>query len=203
VVEIEGMGNPLRSKSFHDAYFGNMGDNTLPDQVSGMKQLAEKYSWIDLGRVGIYGHSGGGYATADAMFRYPDFFKVGISESGNHDNREYEDDWGERYQGLLSGTNYDDQANQSQAKNLKGHLLLAHGTMDDNVPPNNTLLVVDALIKANKDFDLLMLPNQRHGYGSAGNYMTRRRWDYFVRYLLGAEPPSNYQMRPPDVRPAP
>ncbi len=82
VVEIEGMGNPLRSKSFHDAYFGNMGDNTLPDQVSGMKQLAEKYSWIDLGRVGIYGHSGGGYATADAMFRYPDFFKVGISESG-------------------------------------------------------------------------------------------------------------------------
>jgi dipeptidyl-peptidase 4 len=203
VVEIEGMGNPLRSKSFHDAYFGNMGDNTLPDQVSGMKQLAEKYSWIDLGRVGIYGHSGGGYATADAMFRYPDFFKVGISESGNHDNREYEDDWGERYQGLLSGTNYDDQANQSLAKNLKGHLLLAHGTMDDNVPPNNTLLVVDALIKANKDFDLLMLPNQRHGYGSAGNYMTRRRWDYFVRYLLGAEPPSNYQMRPPDVRPAP
>ena len=203
VVEIEGMGNPLRSKSFHDAYFGNMGDNTLPDQVSGMKQLAEKYSWIDLGRVGIYGHSGGGYATADAMFRYPDFFKVGISESGNHDNREYEDDWGERYQGLLSGTNYDDQANQSLAKNLKGHLLLAHGTMDDNVPPNNTLLVVDALIKANKDFDLLMLPNQRHGYGSAGNYMTRRRWDYFVRYLLGAEPPPNYQMRPPDVRPAP
>jgi dipeptidyl-peptidase-4 len=203
VVEIEGMGNPLRSKSFHDAYFGNMGDNTLPDQVSGMKQLAEKYSWIDLGRVGIYGHSGGGYATADAMFRYPDFFKVGISESGNHDNREYEDDWGERYQGLLSGTNYDDQANQSLAKNLKGHLLLAHGTLDDNVPPNNTLLVVDALIKANKDFDLLMLPNQRHGYGSAGNYMTRRRWDYFVRYLLGAEPPPNYQMRPPDVRPAP
>jgi len=100
-------------------------------------------------------------------------------------------------------TNYDDQANQSLAKNLKGHLLLAHGAMDDNVPPNNTLLVVDALIKANKDFDLLMLPNQRHGYGSAGNYMTRRRWDYFVRYLLGAEPPSNYQMRPPDVRPAP
>ncbi len=201
VVEIEGMGNPLRSKSFHDAYFGNMGDNTLPDQVSGMKQLAATYPWIDLDRVGIYGHSGGGYATADAMFRYPDFFKVGISESGNHDNREYEDDWAERYQGLLSGTNYDDQANQSLAKNLKGHLLLAHGTMDDNVPPNNTLLVVDALVKANKDFDLLMLPNQRHGYGSAGNYMTRRRWDYFVRYLLGAEPPWNYQMRPPDVRP--
>ncbi len=202
VVEIDGMGNPMRSKKFHDAYYGNMGDNTLPDQIAAMKQLAEKYPWIDIDRAGIYGHSGGGYATADAMFRYPDFFKVGISESGNHDNREYEDDWGERYQGLLvrdSGgkTNYDDQANQNVAKNLKGHLLLAHGTLDDNVPPYNTLLVVDALIKANKDFDLLMLPNQRHGYGNAGNYMTRRRWDYFVRYLLGAEPPMNYELRPP------
>ena len=202
VVEIDGMGNPMRSKKFHDAYYGNMGDNTLPDQIAAMKQLAEKYPWIDIDRAGIYGHSGGGYATADAMFRYPDFFKVGISESGNHDNREYEDDWGERYQGLLvrdSGgkTNYDDQANQNVAKNLKGHLLLAHGTLDDNVPPYNTLLVVDALIKANKNFDLLMLPNQRHGYGNAGNYMTRRRWDYFVRYLLGAEPPMNYELRPP------
>ena len=202
VVEIDGMGNPTRSKKFHDFYYGNMGDNTLPDQIAAMKQLAEKYPWIDIDRVGIYGHSGGGYATADAMFRYPDFFKVGISESGNHDNREYEDDWGERYQGLLtkdsSGkSNYDDQANQNLAKNLKGHLLLAHGTMDDNVPPYNTLLVVDALIKANKDFDLLMLPNQRHGYGNASNYMTRRRWDYFVRYLMGVEPPANYELRPP------
>src|SRR5256884_5749017 len=119
------------------------------------------------------------------MFRYPDFFKVGISEAGNHDNREYEDDWGERYQGLLERkpdgtTNYDDQANQNIAKNLKGHLLLAHGTLDDNVPPCNTLLVVDALIKANKDFDLLLLPNRRHGFGNEP-YMVRRRWDYFVR----------------------
>jgi dipeptidyl aminopeptidase/acylaminoacyl peptidase len=202
VVQIDGMGNPLRSKKFHDFYYGNMGDNTLPDQITGMKQLAEKYPWIDIDRVGVWGHSGGGYAAADAMFRYPDFFKVGISESGNHDNREYEDDWGERYQGLLTKdangkTNYDDQANQNIAKNLKGHLLLAHGTLDDNVPPYNTLLVVDALIKANKDFDLLMLPNQRHGYGNASNYMTRRRWDYFVRYLLGAEPPKNYELKPP------
>jgi dipeptidyl aminopeptidase/acylaminoacyl peptidase len=202
VVQIEGMGNPLRSKKFHDFYYGNMGDNTLPDQIAGMKELAQKYSWIDIERVGVWGHSGGGYATADAMFRYPDFFKVGISESGNHDNREYEDDWGERYQGLLvknsDGTsNYDDQANQNLAKNLKGHLLLAHGTLDDNVPPYNTLLVVDALIKANKDFDLLLIPNQHHGYGSASLYMTRRRWDYFVRYLLGAEPPHEYELRPP------
>ncbi len=101
VVEIDGMGNPQRSKSFHDAYYGNMGDNTLPDQVGAMKQLAARFPWIDIDRAGIWGHSGGGYAAADAMFRYPDFFKVGISEAGNHDNREYEDDWGERYQGLL------------------------------------------------------------------------------------------------------
>ncbi len=202
VVQIEGMGNPLRSKKFHDFYYGNMGDNTLPDQVAGIKQLAAKYPWIDIDRVGIWGHSGGGYATANAMFRYPDFFKVGISESGNHDNREYEDDWGERYQGLLAKnpdgtTNYDEQANQNLAKNLKGHLLLVHGTMDDNVPPYNTLLVVDALIKANKDFDLLLLPNQHHGYGAESSYMMRRRWDYFVRYLLGAEPPHEYEMHAP------
>ena len=201
VIEIDGMGNPWRSKKFHDAYFGNMGDNTLPDQVAGMKQLAQRYSWIDLDRAGIYGHSGGGYAAADAMFRYPDFFKVGISEAGNHDNRDYEDDWGERYQGLLERrpdgtTNYDDQANQNIAKNLKGHLLLAHGTMDDNVPPINTLLVVNELIKANKDFDLLLLPNRAHGFGNEP-YMVRRRWDYFVRYLLGAEPPQGYELHPP------
>ena len=201
VVAIEGMGNPLRSKKFHDAYYGNLGDNTLPDQVAGMKQLAERYPWIDIERAGIYGHSGGGYAAADAMFRYPDFFKVGISEAGNHDNREYEDDWGERYQGLLThpaggSTNYDDQANQNIAKNLKGHLLLAHGMLDDNVPPYNTLLVVNELIKANKDFDLLLLPNRRHGFGDEP-YMVRRRWDYFVRYLMGAEPPKEYELKPP------
>ena len=139
-------------------------------------------------------------AAADAMFRYPDFFKVGISEAGNHDNREYEDDWGERYQGLLSksgnGTNYDDQANQNFAKNLKGHLLLAHGTMDTNVPPYNTLLVVNELIKANKDFDLILLPNRNHGFGNEP-YMVRRRWDYFVRNLLHAEPPAGYELHAP------
>jgi dipeptidyl-peptidase-4 len=201
VVEIDGMGNPLRSKKFHDTYYANMGDNTLPDQVAGMKELGKKYPWIDMDRVGIYGHSGGGFATAGAMFRYPDFFKVGISEAGNHDNREYEDDWAERYVGLLEkksdGTsNYDDQANQNHAKNLKGHLLLAHGTMDNNVPPYNTLLVVDALIKANKDFDLLLLPNRNHGFGNEP-YMVRRRWDYFVRWLQGAEPPKEYELKPP------
>ncbi len=200
VISVDGMGNPGRSKTFHDAYYGAMGrDNTLPDQVAAMKELASRHSWIDLTRTGIYGHSGGGFLAADAMFRYPDFFKVGIAESGNHDQRNYEDDWAERYQGLLvqrgSGPdNYDAEANQSLAKNLKGHLLLAHGTMDDNVPPGNTELVVHALIKANKDFDLLMIPNARHGYGAASNYMTRRRWDYFVRHLLKAEPPKEYEI---------
>lgn len=200
VVAIDGTGNPTRSKSFHDAYYGRMADNTLPDQIAGMKQLAERYRFIDLDKVGIWGHSGGGFATATAMFRYPDFFKVGISESGNHDNRNYEDDWGERYHGLLvkQGTsdNYEAEANQTMAKNLKGKLLLAHGTMDDNVPPDNTLLVVDALIKAGKDFDLLMIPNAAHGFGAASNYMMRRRWDYFVQHLMGAVPPKEYVIGP-------
>ncbi|MBV9216383.1 MAG: DPP IV N-terminal domain-containing protein [Acidobacteria bacterium] len=195
VVQIDGTCNPLRSKKFHDMCYGNMGDNTLEDQVAGMKQLAAKYPYIDIDRVGIWGHSGGGFATAAAMFKYPDFFKVGIAESGNHDNRNYEDDWGERYIGLLSGDNYAKQANETYAKNLKGHLMLAHGTMDDNVPPYNTFLVVDALIKANKDFDLVIIPNARHGYGQAGSYMMRKRWDYFVRYLLGAEPPKEYEFK--------
>ena len=204
VMQLDGMCNPLRSKAFHDSCYGNMADNTLEDQIAGIKQLAAKYPYIDTDRVGIWGHSGGGFATAAAMFRFPDFFKVGISESGNHDNRNYEDDWGERYIGLLAGDNYEKQANQTYAKNLKGHLLLVHGTMDDNVPPSNTLLVADALIKANKDFDLIMIPNAPHGYGidvvtrqpsNAALYMMRRRWDYFVKYLLGAEPPKEYEIK--------
>jgi dipeptidyl aminopeptidase/acylaminoacyl peptidase len=202
VVSIDGRGTPGRSKSFHDAYYGAMGrDNTIPDQVAGMTELARRYSWIDIDKAAMWGHSGGGFITADAMFRYPDFFKVGIAESGNHDQRNYEDDWGERYQGLLvrnpdGSDNYAVEANQLQAQNLKGKLLLAHGTLDNNVPPGNTELVVDALIKANKDFDLLMIPNAGHGYGTAGNYMMRRRWDYFVRWLLDKEPPPGYEIRP-------
>jgi dipeptidyl-peptidase 4 len=198
VVAIDGMGTPGRSKAFADAYYGDMGDNTLPDQVAGIKELAQKYRFIDIDKVGIWGHSGGGFATAAAMFRYPDFFKVGISESGNHDQRNYEDDWGERYQGLLSrgpsGDNYADEANQTHARNLKGKLMLAHGAMDNNVPPYNTWLVVDQLQRANKDYDLVIFPQARHGFGDMSAYMMRRRWDYFVKNLMGAEPPKEYQM---------
>ena len=205
VVAIDGMGTPGRSKAFADAYYGNMGDNTIPDQVAGMKELAKQYSFIDIDKVGIWGHSGGGFATASAMFQFTDFFDVGISESGNHDNRNYEDDWGERYQGLLvkegNSDNYADEANQTHAKNLKGKLMLVHGEMDDNVPSINTRLVVDALVKANKDFDLIMLPHARHGFGQDGNYIMRRRWDYFVKNLRGEEPPKEYQIGRPQVVP--
>lgn len=196
VVIIDGTCNPDRSKSFHDSCYGNMADNTLEDQIAGIRELAKTHSYMDLDRVGVWGHSGGGYATAAAMFRYPDFYKVGVSQSGNHDNRNYEDDWGERYIGLLDGDNYEKQANQNYAKDLKGKLMLAHGNMDDNVPPYNTYLVADALIKANKDFDLIIFPNARHGYGADNNYMMRRRWDYFVKHLLGAEPPKEFKFTP-------
>ncbi|HUH31785.1 MAG TPA: DPP IV N-terminal domain-containing protein [Rhodanobacter sp.] len=200
VVAVDGMGTPWRSKAFHDAYFGHIEDNTLPDQVTALQQLGARYPWIDLARVGIWGHSGGGNATAAAMFHYPDFFKVGWAESGNHDNRNYEDDWAEKWQGLLvtdkdGKTNYDAQANQNFAGNLQGRLMLVHGSMDDNVPPYETLLVVDALIKANKNFDMLMLPNARHGYAQDTPYVTRRRWDYFVQYLAGNTPPPEYALK--------
>ena len=197
VVEVDAMGTPMRSKSFHEAYYGNMGDNGVPDQITTIQQLAERHAFMDLDRVGIWGHSGGGFASTSAILRYPDFYKVAVSQAGNHDNRNYEDDWGEKWQGLLEeypdgSTNYDNQANQLQVENLKGKLLLAHGTMDSNVPPSSTMLVVDALIAANKNFDLVMFPNRRHGFGNE-SYMLRRRWDYFVQHLLGAEPPEEYE----------
>jgi dienelactone hydrolase/Tol biopolymer transport system component len=199
VVEVDAMGTPGRSKSFHDAYYGNMGDNGLPDQITTIQQLATRHQWMDVDRVGIWGHSGGGFASTGGILRYPDFYKVAVSSAGNHDNRNYEDDWGEKWQGLLKRnpddtTNYDNQANQLLVGNLKGKLLIAHGTLDTNVPPSNTMLVVNALIAANKDFDLLMFPNRGHGFGNEP-YMMRRRWDYFVRHLHGVEPPKQYTIR--------
>jgi len=201
VVAIDGMGTPYRSASFQRLWYGDMGDDTLPDQVAALKELGAKYPWIDLTRVGIWGHSGGGNATANALFRYPGFFKVGWAESGNHDNRDYENDWGEMYQGLLvrgpdGRTNYDNQANQLLASRLEGRLMLTYGTMDDNVPPQSTQIVVQALIRANKRFDMIAIPNARHAYLYATPYITKRRWDYFVRHLAGNVPPGNFALKP-------
>lgn len=198
VIEIDALGTPMRSKAFHEFYYGNMGDSGVPDQISAIKQLANKYPWIDLERVGIWGHSGGGFASTNAILNYPEFYRVAVSGAGNHDNRNYADPWGEKWQGLLKTnkdgtTNYDNQANQLNVDGLKGKLLLAHGTLDDNVPPFNTLIVVDALIAANKDFDLLMLPNRRHGFAREP-YMMRKRWDYFVEHLMGKIPPKEYKI---------
>jgi dipeptidyl aminopeptidase/acylaminoacyl peptidase len=200
VVEIEGMGNPKRSKAFHDEYLNDIGMNAIPDQISGIKELAQRYAWIDLDRLGMWGHSGGGNATVATMLHFPDFVKVGIAESGNHENRNYEDDWDEKWVGLLKKnadgtTNYDSQANASFAGNLKGKLLLSHGMLDDNVPMSITMLLIDALVKANKDFDLLVFPQAHHGYGpDAGAYMMRRRWDYFITELMKATPPQEFPM---------
>ena len=208
VVAVDAMGTPGRSKSFHDAYYGNMGDNGLPDNIKTIQQLSKKYTAMDLSKVGIWGHSGGGFASTGALLRYPEFYDVAVSSSGNHDNRNYEADWGEKWHGLMNHidlnsndndseydfkkTNYDSQANQLLVQNLKGKLLIAHGMLDDNVPPSNTMLVVEELIKANKDFDLILFPNKRHGYGDMSNYMMRRKWDFFVKHLKGIEPPKNF-----------
>lgn len=209
VVELDAMGTPGRSKSFHDAYYGDMGDNGLPDQISGIRQLAEANPWMDIDRVGIWGHSGGGFASTAGILRYPEFYKVAVSGAGNHDNRNYEDDWGEKWQGLLQTfpetnsdedqaeetrvrTNFDSQANQLLVENLRGKLLLAHGMLDTNVHPSNTLLVVDALIEADKDFDLVVLPNASHGFGNQ-RYFMKRRWDYFVEHLRGETPPADFR----------
>ncbi|NKB33563.1 MAG: prolyl oligopeptidase family serine peptidase [Pseudomonadales bacterium] len=209
VVEVDAMGTPGRSKSFHDAYYGNMGDNGLPDQIATIRQLAERHSYMDLERVGIWGHSGGGFASTAGILRYPDFYKVAVSGAGNHDNRNYEDDWGEKWQGLLEtypeanpssgdggetvlATNYDNQANQLLAANLQGELLLAHGMLDTNVHPSGTLLVVEALIEAEKDFDLVILPNAGHGFGNR-RYFMKRRWDYFVQHLTASEAATEFR----------
>ena len=196
VIEIDALGTPGRSKSFHDFYYANMGDSGIPDQVAAIQQLAKKHSWIDIDRVGIWGHSGGGFASTKAMLSFPDFYKVAVSEAGNHDNRNYADEWGEKYHGLLvtnedGSTNYDSQANQLFVNKLKGKLLLVHGTLDTNVVPFNTLMVANALIDANKDFDMLMLPNRGHGFAREP-YMVRKRWDYFVTHLMGATPPKEF-----------
>jgi len=198
VFVIDALGTPMRDKAFHDAYYGNMRDNGIPDHISAMRKLAQRYPQMDLDRVGIFGHSGGGFSSTDALLSYPDFFKVAVSSAGNHDNRSYDFTWGEKYQGLLEekpdGTDsFDGQANQHLADKLEGKLLLMYGTLDDNVHPNANHLLINELVKANKDFDLLVLPNRNHGFANEP-YVIRRTWDYFVRHLLGTDPPRGYEI---------
>jgi dipeptidyl aminopeptidase/acylaminoacyl peptidase len=195
VVMIDGLGMPGRSKAFHDKTYRNLADGGIPDHIAALRQLADRYPYLDLSRVGIYGHSAGGYASAQAILAHPDFYKVAVSSSGNHDHRLDKATWVERYMALPVEEHYREQANQSLAGRLQGKLLLIHGEMDENVHPASTLVLVDALIKANKDFDLLILPNLPHACGN-DPYFVRKRWDYFVRHLLGAEPPPGYRITP-------
>jgi dipeptidyl-peptidase-4 len=199
VVTIDGRGTALRSKAFMDYAYGRMEQaSDLEDHIAGLRQLAARFPYMDLERVGAEGLSGGGYATAHALLAYPDFYKVGVSSSGNQDQRGYISGWGEMYLGPEKENEkaYLAAANSTLAGNLKGKLLLIHGEMDENVSPTLTMKLIDALIKANKDFDLLIMPNEGHG-AALSPYAVRREWDYFVRNLLGTEPPADYDLRHP------
>ena len=186
-------GNPHRSKWYHTFGYGNLRDYGLADKKAAIEQLAARYPWIDIDRVGIWGHSGGGFMTAAALLIYPDFFKVGWSESGNHENNIYNNTWSEKHHGVKEVTDKDGKVtfeysidkNSEIAKNLKGHLMLVTGDIDNNVHPSNTYRMADALIKANKRFDMMVLPGQRHGYTTDGEYVTWLRADYFAKHLLG------------------
>ncbi len=193
-IILDGVGTPQRGKAFHDVSYKNLGGAAgLKDHVYILDKLAEDYPQIDTDKVGIWGVSGGGYATFRAMCLYPDTYKVGVSYSGNHNERTYCTAWVERYNGEYDEKMYDDQQNSLLAKNLKGKLFIAHGDIDDNVNVCNTLGVVDALIQNNKDFDMMIVPNTFHDMCRT-DYMIRKKWDYFVKNLLGQEPPKEFEM---------
>jgi dipeptidyl-peptidase-4 len=194
VVEVGNRGgNPHRSKWYHTYGYGNLRDYGLADKKAAVEQLAARYPWIDIDRVGITGHSGGGFMSTAAMLVYPDFFKVAVSESGNHENNIYNAPWSEKHHGVKEVVDkdgkttfeYSIEKNSEIAKNLKGHLLISTGDIDNNVHPGNTLRLADALIKANKRFDFVVLPGQRHAYGPEAEYFSWIRADYFCKYLLG------------------
>ena len=187
-------GHPNRSKWYHNYGYGNLRDYGLEDQKTAVQRLAALYPWIDATRVGIHGHSGGGFMSTAAILKYPDFYKVAVSCAGNHDNSIYNRWWSEQHHGILEEVSekgdtsfvYRIDTNPQIAKNLKGHLLLVHGDIDNNVHPANTVRVVNALIRANKRFDMLLLPGQRHGFGDMNEYFFWRMADYFSEYLLGS-----------------
>ncbi|MDE6139560.1 MAG: DPP IV N-terminal domain-containing protein [Alistipes sp.] len=187
-------GHPDRSKWYHNYGYGNLRDYGLKDKVVAAQQLAARHSFIDINRVGIHGHSGGGFMSTAAILMYPDFFKAAVSCAGNHDNRIYNRWWSEKHHGIKEEVSesgdttfvYKISTNPELASRLKGHLLLVHGDMDDNVHPGNTIRVVDALIKANKRFDMLILPGQHHGFGSMNEYFFWKMADYFAEHLLGS-----------------
>ena len=186
-------GHPDRSKWYHNYGYGNLRDYGLEDQKYAIQQLGARYSWIDLNRVGIHGHSGGGFMSTAAMLKYPDFFKVAVSCAGNHDNSIYNRWWSEQHHGITEKVEagdttfvYSIETNPEIASNLKGHLMLVHGDIDNNVHPANTIRVVNALIRANKRFDMLILPGQRHGFGDMNEYFFWRMADYYCEWLMGS-----------------
>jgi dipeptidyl-peptidase 4 len=194
VIEVGNRGgNPQRSKWYHTFGYGNLRDYGLADKKAAIEQLARKNPYIDIDHVGIYGHSGGGFMSTAAMLVYPDFFKVAVSSSGNHENNVYNKEWSEKHHGVKEVADKDGNVkfeysidkNSELAKNLKGRLLLATGDIDDNVHMANTLRMADALIKANKRFDFFVFPGKRHGFADAGDYFFWLRADYFCRYLIG------------------
>ena len=186
-------GHYARSKWYHNYGYGNLRDYGLADKKATVEQLADRFSFIDRNKAGIHGHSGGGFMSTAAILVYPDIFKVAVSNAGNHDNSVYNRWWSEKHHGVKENISeksdtsfsYMIDKNQDLAKNLKGKLLLIHGEIDNNVHPANTLRVVNALIKANKRFDMLILPTQRHGFGDMNEYWFWRTADYFSKYLLG------------------
>ncbi len=187
VVQMDGMGTSHRSKAFHDVCAKNLGDSGFPDRILWMQAAAEKYPYMDLTRVGIYGGSAGGQSTLRALLAFGNFYKVGVADCGCHDNRMDKIWWNELWMGWPLGPHYEEQSNVTQAHKLQGKLLLTVGELDRNVDPASTMQVVDALIKADKDFDFLIVPGAGHGVGEAP-YASRRRMDFFVRHLLGVEP---------------
>jgi len=192
-VMIDGRGTAGRSRAFHEYSYRNLG-GAFDDHVAMIKQLAAKYPFVDADRVGIFGTSAGGYGAAHAMLVHPEFYKVGVTISGDHDPRLDKAWWNELYQGFPVQDDYTQQSNVTMAGRLEGHLLIEHGDVDDNVHPVGTMRFVDALIKANKSFDMLFVPNMAHG--ERNDYLARRRWDYFVQNLLGVTPPHNFEVKP-------